>query len=609
MSKIKLLSDSIISKIAAGEVVERPAYAVKELIENAIDAGADYIRIDIEKAGLQKISVTDNGEGMSREDIQLAFKRHTTSKIKDMGDLFRIHSMGFRGEALASIAAISNMTIQSKTKNQTAGTMVEVKAGELKNVSPVGIPVGTTVIVENLFYTVPARQKFLKSLQTEYRHIVQIITNAALAFPHIRFFFTNNKRTVFDLPPTRHPEQSEGSREELTYQREPSFEDPNTGSSFSTSFIRNDKLIQRIKTLLGTETFQHLIPLSFEHSYINISGFIAKPQLSTRSQQKQYIFVNNRPVKNKIISSAVKQSYGTLLEPQAYPIFILFIDIPHERVDVNVHPRKEEILFHDNDLISETIHQAVAETLAKHNLTFHDKRWKTYDSPLQNNFYVRDGSTQSYAAEILKDEVLPWEVEDITNIQPNADVIQIHNLYIVTQTKKGIFIIDQHAAHERILYEQFLQAFQKRKNLITQYELPKIITIDLSFTEAEIVKGHIEQLKNIGFDIEEFMNNTFKITAIPELFKDRNIKELILEMIDDLSQDKKIKDIDTRSHRMLTYLACRSAIKAGDNLTKQKMKELLEELQQTPNNSTCPHGRPTMIEITDKELKKLFRRI
>lgn len=561
MTKIHLLSPDLVAKIAAGEVVERPAYAIKELVENSVDAGADYIRIDIEKSGLQKITITDNGEGMSGEDIKLCYQSHTTSKISAESDLQAIKCMGFRGEALASIAAISNLTIRSKTAAQKAGTEVELTAGKVEDISPVGMPAGTSISVENLFYTVPARQKFLKSPQTEFRISLQIISNIALAYPQIRFFVTHNKKTVLDLP-------------------------------------KNQNILERVKELLGESTFKNLVPVSVEDSYISLSGFIAKPQLSTHSPQKQYVFINGRTVRSKLISSTVKDTYGTLLEPDAYPIFIFSLKTPYEMVDVNVHPRKEEVAFHNDKLITSAVSTAVTNALNENNLTFYDNRWQKSKRNKSDILQIRDGGTSTYAAEILKQE-LPKK----TKISKSADIIQLHNLYLITETENGFLMIDQHAAHERILYEKLKRSFESKRKQPEKFTLLVPLELELSITDQETLDEHKNIFAELGFIIDDN-----RVVEVPELFHDRNIEELITEMIDDLAEGKEIHNLDVRSERMLSYLACRSAIKAGDKITKEQAKEICSQLATCQNQYTCPHGRPTQIEITSDELAKLFMR-
>lgn len=573
MKTIYQLPQDIISKIAAGESIDRPAYAIKELIENAIDAKADYIILQIEDAGLKKIIVTDNGNGMSREDIIECCKPHTTSKIFQLEQLLNIASLGFRGEALSSIAAISTMIIRSRTNDETTGTEVIIQDGLVKKYSPVGVPVGTTVIVEQLFHTVPVRKKFLKTQATEFRHIGEIVTQYALAFPNIRFFLQHNKKTILDVP-------------------------------------KNQGIIKRINMLLGQDIFTNLIPITSEEAYIKINGFISKPQVTTSTTNKQFIFVNTRRVHDTIISLAVKEAYGNLLEPQAYPIFILFLTLPFEIVDVNVHPRKEQVHFVNKTMIFETIKKAVSETLQKKNLTLHTIRWKNdplYDEITKTLYSPKKGLTNSFAGKLLKDSIAPWNLPT-DNISKNAPIEQIHNLYLLTQTKNGFIIIDQHAAHERILFEKFAEEFKKQQQKTKKYTFATPIQLALSFSDTEILKENMIFFKQFGFSITLLKKNTFEIASVPEFLKDHHIEKLIHELLEELSQEKNPQAIDRQSNKMIAYLACRTAIKAGDKVTKKQMKEIVENLEATKNNATCPHGRPTKITVSLSEINTVFKR-
>lgn len=564
MSKIKQLSEHIISKIAAGEVIERPAYAVKELIDNAVDAKADSIAIQIEDAGLEKIVVIDNGEGMSREDIKECFKRHTTSKLSEEDTLIGIKTLGFRGEALASIASVSNMTIKSKTNQETGGTLVELRSGTLKNITPIGMPVGTTITIDNLFHSIPARKKFLKSKRTEFRQIADIVTSFALAFPSIRFSLTHNKRLLFDLP-------------------------------------KKQEFSERLKVILGSNIVNNLISIKDEDSYIKLSGFISKPQLITQNLNKHFIFVNNRRVSDRLITLAVKEAYGNLLEQASYPVFLLFLEVPYEIVDVNIHPRKEQVAFVDNKLVFDAVSKAIKQTLSENNITFYNLSFKEEK--------LRGGGTTSYAGKLLKEIVIPWNVKDIAKITKYEDLIPTHNLYILVPTKQGILIVDQHAAHERILYEQFLEEFNKQKKKRKVYELPKAVNFELSVSDKEVIEENKDLLKDLGFEIKSSIDKTFKITVIPILLKDLDMISFIHEFIDSMTEENGAKSLDFQTQRMIAYLACRSAIKAGDALTKEEAARLLKKLARAKNNATCPHGRPTQIEITLSEFHRLFKRV
>lgn len=573
MKTIHQLPQQVISKIAAGEVIECPAYAVKELVENAIDAKADSIIIHIEEAGLKKISVTDNGIGMSREDSIASVKPHTTSKLFTEDDLVGVTSLGFRGEALSSISAISNITIRSRINTESEGMELIVKEGTIAKISPVGIPLGTTIIVDQLFHNVPVRKKFLKSNAKEFRHIVEIVMQHALAFPNIRFFLTHNKKILLDLPKAKN-------------------------------------IDDRIKLVLGKDMFEQLVSISTNDSYLTIEGYLAKPQLITATSSRQFIFVNNRRIHDKFIATAVKDAYGNLLAQSANPIFILFLTMPFEIVDVNVHPRKDQVNFLDRKLMVELIQKNIQQTLETQHITYRTSRWK--EDPLYNDktkrlFSPKTGSTNSFAGKLLKDSVTPWDSRADT-VNTHAPIQQLHNLYIFAQTISGLIMIDQHAAHERILFEQYSKAFQTKKQLFEPYLLPQSITIELSISDGELLREYEKILGTLGINISHFQANTYLISTIPEFLKDRNIQTYLLELLDTLSEEKKMNILDTQTKKMLAYLACRSAIKAGTTLTKNQMQELIKKLEETKNNTACPHGRPTKILVSLAEINRLFKR-
>lgn len=562
--RIKHLPADVVAKIAAGEVVERPAYAVKELIENAIDAGATYITIDIENSGLKKIAVFDNGNGMARADLALSFLPHTTSKISDMEDLAKVQSFGFRGEALHSIAAISRLVLQSRARDQAAGNEIFIEGGKVSLIKKMGMPVGSSVFVYDLFFNTPVRKKFLKSPQSEMRLILEIVVNAALAYPGIGFKLMHNGKKMVDVP-------------------------------------REQSLEQRMSSLLGSSLTQDVLPISLMENDIHLHGFISKP-LAITAGNKGFLFVNKRPVQYQLISTLIKQAYGTLLEPRTFPFFVLFLEVPHQFVDVNIHPRKEQIHLANEQTVTEFVHKAVKSTLETNNLTYR------YERPSGGADVLRDGGvggTHTYAAELLRDTIEPWGKESAS---ASNEVLQLHNLYLVVQTKKGALLVDQHAAHERILYEQFLEEFERQKDKRAVYTLPKAVTFDTSLLDAETIREYLPDLQVFGFDIEEFGPHSFKINAVPVLFQDRNVIELLMEVVHDLQEGIGLKNVDMRSHRMLSYLACRTAIKSGDKLTEEQARDLIEKLNETRTQYTCPHGRPVKAEISLRELEKMFRR-
>jgi DNA mismatch repair protein MutL len=571
MPVIHELSPTIVAKIAAGEVVERPVFALKELLDNAIDAHATAIKIDIEDGGLKKIHVIDNGVGISKEDIKECYKPHTTSKISSEEDLIGIKSLGFRGEALWSIAAISQMTIKSKRRHDSEGTLVELSYGELERMTPIGMPDGTEILVQNLFDNVPARKKFLKSPNKEFQEILDLVIKYALSFPQCAFFLRHNGRKYIDL-------------------------------------TKDQDTAQRAGILFGAQLYENLLPFTHEHEYIRLAGFITKPQAAITSQDKQFIFVNNRIVWDKLVAASIKSAYGTLLEPRVYPIFMLFIDIPHERVDVNVHPRKEQVAFAEIKKLTEAIQKAVADTLAEQNIMYHDLRWKKgeYINNTPVALHLREGGTRTYAGVVLKQTATPWNVYTQNKIHTSSEVIQLHNLYLLVSTEKGFILLDQHAAHERILYEQFLKEFAKEKAKGEVVVLKEPIRLNLPLLDTHILEENSSVLQDIGFEVK--ITDTVQIRQMPKLFKDRNIQKLIEEILLDIKNNEEVKEVDTKTNKMIAYIACRTAIKAGDKLTKEQAKKLVKQLETVENRYTCPHGRPIQIEITLNELHTLFHR-
>ncbi len=548
--KIKILPKDVISKISAGEVVERPSSVVKELVENSLDAKASFIRIELEDAGLTKIMVTDDGEGMVKDDLVISVKPHTTSKLNN-NDIHEIKHLGFRGEALSSIASISKLEIKSKANRSNKGAFLEIINSREQNISFVGMPTGTSVVVKDLFSNVPVRKKFLRRQTTELKKITDVVTKLALAHPKTGFILSHNGKVIIEL-------------------RE------------------NQKKKDRIRDLLGEDFYFHLMPIKVNGESIELSGYIGTPQISTKSSHRQFLFVNNRPVESNLISSVVKEAYGSLLDPRAYPAFILFIEILPSLIDVNIHPRKEEVKFINKENIAQLLENSIKATLNKYDLTFRKRStFKTAD--LQTAF-------------LLKEETTPWSVRKFSK----SEVLQIHDTYLVMQSDEGMMILDQHAAHERILYEQFLEKFETRKK--DTFKLKKPVLFELPVSEAVILEESLDILKKLGFSMEDFGKRSFKVSSVPEIFKTRDIFGLISEFVSDLAMEKKPDSLDEKSRLTISYLSCRSAIKAGDKLSKKERESLIKKLSKTKTNYTCPHGRPVRVEIPKDELERMFKR-
>ncbi len=569
MPRIRVLPRSVIAAIAAGEVIERPAIVVKELIENALDAGATQIQVHIENSGLSQIRVTDNGQGMDEEDLLLSFQRHTTSKVHSLEDLNSIETFGFRGEALASMASVSTLTIQSRTAEQEVGHHLKIHHDEIIEQQPMGLPVGTTIIVEDLFANVPARRKFLKNVQTELRHIIEVIQVFSLSHPEIGLVFSHAGKTLLSVP-------------------------------------KNQTFAERIRSIFGHDFFTHtfVVPENEGHLF-RISGILGTPQIARRTTQRQYVFVNRRHITHLGLSQTIKEAYGSLIDPKSFPFFALNLEISPTQIDVNVHPRKETLRFLEEAQLLEHIRHHIAAVLEQQNLTYQYGAVEPFSLEVNDISLERDKTASAFTSGSLKEVVEPWKM---SKGETHNEILQIHNTYLVAATNKGIVIFDQHAAHERILYEQFKEAFKNQKKDTSPFTLPKPVVIECSLPDAEVIKEHLQILEKIGFSIEEFGKNSFKVTQVPAHFQDRKVKELLNELIDDLSQGKPIREADSAAERTLAYLACRNAVKAGDSLHPEQRQELIEKLLHTPNHATCPHGRPTTVTFSKSELEKLFKR-
>lgn len=838
MGKIKILSEELVNKIAAGEVVESPASVVKELLDNAFDAKSSIVTVEIEEGGIKKILIADNGMGMTKEDAELAFKPHATSKISNESDLLNIKMYGFRGEALSSIAAVSKITLKTRVSGADTGTEVKIEGGQLISISDIGCPAGTSILVEDLFYNVPARKEFLKTPQTEYKDILEIVNAHALANPLIGISLTHNAKNIYTFP-------------------------------------KEDKLEDRVRGILGADFIEKLAPLFFEHPHLEIFGYVAKPEIASERKKNQYLFVNKRAINNRAINFAIKDAYGTLIPNNTYPPFIIFIDVPANIVDVNVHPRKEEVKFTNEQFIFTSVKSAVKKSLDRVNLTpgSQDKKPGFGDSPFgggfgagsggfggtggfggaggfggsrgyggaggfgttgqrktgtfggsggsvnspfgkpnafdntykfgtstsseikdsskldgqsgnqnqpdtskednktidlsQNDFsqnddekkdntnlfkspFDSDNKDDDNKDDITKDEKekneqnqgddskdkfsdVVKDSSDLTddnnttdntkadstqqdkkedenkdnqqdttnspsandtddtnktdtksndqyqdnknstntnnqfgmnnqlgygsnsfgnqyNNRPNQNfgnrgfgnspynnpdpfwddpmdyeqdgfgnnfgqnqvsnskIMIVHNLYIVTESEDGIIIYDQHAVHERIVYEELLNSSKEEKQAGINQPMLTPVIVNLSIHENEIVSEYLDELQKLGFIIEEFGRNTYKINQVPSVMVNRDVKALFHEIIEDLSSDEKPKETDSKSNRMLKFLACRTAYKAGDVIPLEEAQALIEKLSQMDNEYTCPHGRPVKVELNLKELSKMFKR-
>jgi len=614
----------LIDQIAAGEVVVRPASVVKELIENSIDAQARHIAITVANA-LRDISVLDDGTGMNQEDAQLALERHATSKIRSLEDLQRLRTRGFRGEALPSIAAVSRLTLTTRRAEDLAAIRITAEGGRVAEVAPVGAPPGTHVLARELFYNTPARLKFLKGPAAELGQITRVIVRQALASPSAAFRFVNQQRVFLDLP-------------------------------------ADQSLESRTRQLLGLAP-ENLLEVCFEKYDVRVRGYVAKPVEARRDRRHQFFFVNGRPISHRSLAYGVEQAYVGTLTTQRYPVVVLFIELASEDVDVNVHPTKEEVRFRDENKIVGLVHRAVAEILQAANLAPHvclpdaessaavaTTPPETVTTDYQAQFILASQTLQLPGApygspsvrrdllpatehsavrradssprlektlETAKEQIpvassLPGEetiapavvVSSFPESSPPQAIGQIADTYLVAQTRDGLLLIDQHAAHERLLY---LRAKEQKGRLATQ---PLLVPISVEVRPADrpLMDDLAPVLAELGLETEAFGGHTFIVRSVPAVFEHVDVPALISDLLDDLAGEGVVREGGRLRERVLTQLACHAAIKAGQHLQVEEMQQLIDDLLAARLSFTCPHGRPTMILLTRDQLDRQFKR-
>ena len=606
---IELLSDNIANQIAAGEVIQRPASAVKEMLENAIDAGATQIHLIIRDAGKELIQVNDNGKGMSPTDARLCFERHATSKIKSIDDLFAIRTMGFRGEALASIAAVAQVELKTRTAQDEVGTCIHIENSTVKSQEACQAAVGSSLMVKNLFFNVPARRNFLKSNTAETRHIVDEFTRVAMAFPEIGFRLTNNNTDVFHL--------------------------------------ESGKLKQRIIGLLGGNLNSKLVPVDEPTDAVTVSGFIASPEVASKTRGNQYFFVNNRFIKSAYLNHAVMQAYKDLIAKDEFPMFVLFIDIEPQRVDINVHPTKQEIKFDDDRIIYSFVNSAVKHSLSKYSIA------PSLDFTLDSTIETLTAVTQPFSRETQertkgdflfqsfgergrshfldkKEDIRNWKdlykiqsefelngpTEASTyhpspnNSQPlelpieefNQQFMQLNAAYIIVSTKTGCLLIDQHLAHQRILYEQYEKANTEiipiQKCLIPQ-------TIELPPADAILLQQILPDLLTLGYEIEEFGSHTFILQGIASDVKPGHEKASLERIIEDYKHFVSEMKLDKRE-KLIRTLASQKAIPYGRKLAEIEMQELFQKLLLCEQPQLSPAGKKVFAKMNSQNFAQLI---
>ncbi|MCK5113289.1 MAG: DNA mismatch repair endonuclease MutL [Phycisphaerae bacterium] len=647
MVHINKLPIHLVNKIAAGEVVERPASVLKELVENSIDAGATRIDVVVEDGGKRLIQVTDNGSGMGADDIKLAFAPHATSKISTDDDLFDIHTMGFRGEALASVASISHANIRTRTADEDGGWEVSASGAILEQPTPCPAPVGTTVTIRDLFFNTPGRRKFMRTTNTEFGHITEQLTRLALPHPQVGFTLRHNAREVVNLPAAQ-----------------------------STR--------QRIADLFTKDLSGALLTVVDRNSPVNISGFIAPPDAARSSAKWSYVFLNGRYIRDRMLTHATREAYRGLLAPTRSPVVFLFVEIDPAEVDVNVHPTKIEVRFSNSNAVYGEMLATLRETLNRSNLTpgavaspddtksetakQNDTQRETsvraaladffqsappqprpeaggspgggsHRPPQQNRsgqtftpperqFSGTDGwvrpqhlppQTQPAAPGSTEPETTTAETQnpapeafELTEQTATAtpNVFQVHNTYIVTETSDGLMIVDQHALHERILYNGFKRRLIDGDEKLHAQKMLIPETIEVTPAEAAILENSTKLLARMGIEVSQFAPGTYAIQQYPTVLGQRGVKmnAFIRELLDSISEDE-TTDSERMFEAVLAMMACKAAVKSGDPLSVDEMLDLLAASDGQDKASACPHGRPTTLKLTVKDLEKQFKRV
>ncbi len=602
MAKINLLDVETINKIAAGEVVERPASVVKELVENSVDAGAKSIIAEIKNGGLSYIRITDNGCGIASDEVETAFLPHSTSKIKSIEDLSALYTMGFRGEALASISSVSNVEIITKTAEEEIGTTMSMSGGRVVSKQEAGCPDGTTIIVKDLFFNTPARMNFMKKDMTEYSHVKDVMERMILGHPDISFRLINNGREVL----------------------------------FSSG---NGNAREAFAAVYGKELAMNMLDVDYNYEGIKVYGFAGIPYSSRPNRNMQNLFVNKRWVRSKTVTHAAEEAYKTMIMTGQFPVFMLNVDVNSAQTDINVHPAKLEIKFSDERVIHSSVFWAVQNALLK------SKKEKDTDKeiveekipvfeapkPVENASVVfhrkktafepetKPKSDEAFTKEFIeifkKEEKAPVfenvTMEETITVEPEAKETfvkedykicgQVFDTYIIVEKDDKMFLIDQHAAHERINYEKLVSNVNAVRQTLMFPE-----TISLSTSETAVLKENIDKMEKLGFDISEFGNNEFIIREIPENMVEENIPHTVSEIIQLISENS---DPNSWYNKALFTVACKSAIKANHQLSDREMRELCDRVLFDEKIRTCPHGRPIIISFSQKYIEKEFKRI
>lgn len=593
---IQLLSKEVSDKIAAGEVVDRPLSIVKELVENALDAGADSLVVEIRNGGKSYIRVSDNGWGISSDEVEIAFLRHATSKIQQAEDLNHIRTLGFRGEALSSIAAVTRIELLTKRREDKTGTLLRLSGGQIIDRKPVGCPEGTTIVVEDLFYNTPARLKFLKSDAAETSVITDFMSKIALAYDQCQIRFICNGNTLFTT-------MGKGSR------------------------------LQNILTVYDRTIQDHLLPVEWEGPDYTLRGYVSKPSFTKTSRKYQIHFVNGRVISSRLLDQAIEDAYREKMFAGRFPVAFLFLDAEPEKLDVNIHPNKKEIRFEEEDLVREFVAQAIRRGLdrpeavpAIEKKASREKNFvfpvSTPETPAEKNIEIKASTPireeQVNIKNILstirreEDRKETWTVKESTELPVMAPPIEdltilgsVFSSYILASGNQHFYLIDQHAAHERVTYEKLMIGFRRGDQRIQQLLIPFVQS--LTYGERQHLEDWIQFLNRLGYEAEEFGPNDFRITGVPAFLSLEESQDFLRYLTENIQEGADLKN--SAIQEKIVARACKSSVKAGDSLKAEEMEHLIKELFLCENPYTCPHGRPTLIRLSKGEIERMFKRI
>ena len=612
MSKIKLLPEKVINQIAAGEVVERPSSVIKELIENSLDAKATWVEVEVQEGGRKLLKVSDDGEGMSPEDAKLAVLKHATSKVYTVDDLSQLNTFGFRGEALSSIASVSHFELSTRLQGAFSGTLIKIKGGDAAKITETGRPEGTTIAISNLFFNTPARLKFMKKESTEENHIVSVVTNYALAFPQVSFKLTVDGKEALRV----------------------------SASDFGA----------RVSAIFGKELFKSLLPMDYALNNIHVTGMVSAPTITKPTRENMLFFVNRRWIANPSLGYAIMAAFHTLLPTRRFPVAVVFIEIPENEVDVNVHPTKKEVKFSRDREVFDVVVKAVRGALMASTGSLQPPAtveplsgmgayesarlassassaqesptaWSAPTTPL--NLY--DKIAQNRPAQPLTAGAShPNPLEDFnlakgSGLQarridadtPLYNFSQLFNTFIVFQSDSEMFIADQHTVHERLNYERLMKGVREKSLEVQPLLVPAMV--EVSTKEAQVLKNSLDILMELGMEVAPFGGNTFLVRSVPADLAGKNMVTLMKDLLDDLmAQDasgvKSTNRLDQLRERTATFMSCRSAVMAGDRLNEEQMRGMVNQMREANLPFTCPHGRPTILSIPLSELYRRFDR-